>query len=153
MDSHVLIQEKANFWSLYTFIPYQSDCLTLDPLKLATFSPNNFTEDINLSVQDLYPEKFNDLNNCPLYVAPSYLEPYIVRLNTTDEHGESQYTGLEFDIITHISKALNFKIVFKRLAIWQIGGGHGMAFDNGTVTDNLAMVNFCTFNLFIDSIK
>lgn len=142
MDSHVLIEEKTNLWSLYTFIPYQSDCLTLDSLKLATFTPNNFTADINLSEQDLFPEKLNNMNNCPLYIAPSYLDPYIVLLNTTDEHGQPQYSGLEFNIITQISKELNFKIVFKRAAIWTIGAGHGMVFDNGTVTDNLALVIF-----------
>lgn len=138
MDSHVLIEEKPNIWSLYTFFPYQNDCLTLKILKVAIFTPYNFTVKLNVSLENLYPEKLRNLNNCSFYVAPAFIEPFVsYRRNSRLPDVESQFDGIDINIIKHISKALNFKIVFKRS---EYGTGHGQIFENGTVTENLALV-------------
>lgn len=138
MDSHVLIQKQSNIWSLYTFFPYQNDCSTLKISNVAIFTPYNFTVNLNVSLEKLYPEKLRNLNNCSFYVAPSFIEPFVrYRRNSRFSDVVSQFDGIDINIIKHISKALNFQIVFKRS---DYGTGHGQMFENGTVTENLALV-------------
>lgn len=143
MDSHVLIQEKLNIWSLFTFIPYRRDCYSLEYLRISTFTSSNFTDQMTASMEELYPEKLKDLNQCPLYVATSLIDPFVIPHNGSD--GETQFSGIDIDIITEISKALNFKIVYKQSIIYT---GHGVIFENGTATENLALVSIFFWSQF-----
>lgn len=141
--SHVLIQEQPYFWSMYAFMPYQRDCFTLDPVAVAIFTPQNFTSNMNATVDELFPMKLNDFRNCPLYIAPSFLKPFIFVQNDSD--GNPQYRGIDINIVNYISKALNFAIIYKRTSN---SPGHGSLLPNGTLTDNIALVSwsiYCTF--------
>lgn len=136
LHSHVLIQNEPHFWSMYTFMPYQRDCFTLHPLKIATFTPLNFTDHINASLDELFPEKLSNFRKCPLYIALSILKPYAYVQNSSD--GKPQYRGIDISILQHISKALNFDIIYKRASN---SAGHGNIFSNGTLTQNVALVS------------
>lgn len=138
LDSHVLIHEQPYFWSMFTFMPYQRDCFSLDPVKLAAFSPSNFTNKMNVSLKELYPEKLGNFRKCQLYIAPSLLKPYTYMQN--DSHGKPQYKGIDINILEHVSKALNFEIVYKR-SCSNARAGHGHIFANGTMTENIALVS------------
>lgn len=140
LDSHVLIQEQPYYWSMFTFMPYQRDCFSLDPVKVATFTPSNFTNNMNVSLRELYPEKLGNFRNCQLYIAPSLLKPYTYMQN--DSHGNPQYKGIDINILEHVSKALNFEIVYKRSPNCSNSrAGHGHIFANGTMTENIALVS------------
>lgn len=139
LNAHVLIQEEPHIWSMFTFMPFQSNCFSLDPLKVATFTPLNFTDDINATLSELLPEKLFDFQDCPLYVAPSLLEPYVFIRKRSD--GTSQYKGIDISILKHISKALNFSIIYKRASN---ASGHGIIFPNGTLTENIGLVSRLT---------
>lgn len=104
INSHVLVQDKDKIWTLYTFMPYQSDCFTLSPLKIATFTPLNYTKNIVLSFKELYPSKLKNFNNCPLFIAISNSKPYIIIQN---------YSARNVKIINEITKRLNMSIVQK----------------------------------------
>lgn len=140
LDSHVLIQEQPYFWSMFTFMPYQRDCFSLDPVKVATFTPENFTNNMNVSLEKLYPEKLGNFRKCQLYIAPSLLKPYTYIQN--DSHGKPQYRGIDINILEHVSKALNFVIVYKRSPNCSNSrAGHGYISANGSMTDNIALVS------------
>lgn len=111
LDSHVLIQEEEKSWSLHTFLPYQNDCFALTHLKLITFTPFNISGAITLSFQSLYPLKLKNFHKCPLYVAITISNPFIISHNTSD--GMYRFEGIDTLIIEQISKVLNFTIVYK----------------------------------------
>lgn len=134
--SHVLIQEQPQFWSMFTFMPFQRDCFTLAPVKVASFTPLNFTKNMNASVRELFPQKLNNFRKCPLYVAPSFLKPYLFVQNDSD--GRPHYRGIDINILNHVAKALNFDIIYKRASN---SSGHGSQLPDGTLTDNIALVS------------
>lgn len=146
LNSHVLIQEQPNYWSIYTFMPYQRDCIALDAVRIATFTPMNFTNNISATFDEMFPEKLNDFYKCPLYVATALLEPFASLTNGSD--GKPQFKGIDIEILKHISRALNFGIIYERATN---SAGHGFIHTNGTFTENLALVRFFLRFFFLQS--
>ena len=141
LNAHVLIQEQPDIWSMYTFMPYQRDCYSLDPLKVATFTPQNFSKNINASLQELYPEKLDDFHNCSVNVAIALLEPFTYIRNDPD--GTPQFRGIDTAILRHVARARNFSLIFKRSST--NSSGHGSISLNGTLTGNIALVSCLSF--------
>lgn len=136
VNSHVLIQDEIDFWSLYTFMPYQKDCFNLSHIKMISFSTHsNFDDDMTIHTEDLYPEKLKNFNKCSIYIAASIVNPFLFPRNKSDEN--HIYKGIDIDIITQIAKSLNFSIEYKYSFD---GTGHGIIFPNGSVTGNLGLV-------------
>lgn len=135
LNSNVLCQDEHGIWSLYIFMPYQNDCSTLSYLKLASFTMQNFTKNMSLTIEELFPSKLNNFQNCTLLVAPSMVDPFVVQRIALDVR--HQYRGIDIKIIKQISKALNFVIEFVQS---QDRSGHGVIHRNGTVTGNLGLV-------------
>lgn len=135
ITSQVLSRVTAELWSLSTFIPYQSDCFELSELKITSFTSLNYTENMNVSMMQLFPRKLNDFNQCPLHIAVSTVDPLVFAYNTSD--GKIQYKGIDINIITQISKMLNFNIIFIRTTD---GNNNGVVYSNGTVTGNMKLV-------------
>lgn len=133
VNAHVLTQNEHDVWSLLTFVPYRSDCTKLDHIRVTTFTPLNFTTDINSSMKIFYPEKLKNFNQCPLIVAATQSSVYVIRTTSNDI---DQYKGIDINIITQIAKKLNFRIVYKRTE------KHGDIFDNGTLTGSTQLVAF-----------
>lgn len=131
INVHVLIQNEFDIWSLVTFFPYRSDCTKLDHIRVATFTPMNFTEHINISIKNLYPEKLKNFNNCSIFVAPTESAVFVMR---DTSNGIDEYRGVDIDIIKQIGKTLNFGIEYKRT------DKHGDFFDNGTLTGSIQLV-------------
>lgn len=131
INVHVLIQNELDTWSLVTFSPYRSNCTKLDHIRVATFTQMNFTEHINVSIKNLYPEKLKNFNKCSLFVAATQSSVFVMR-NTLN--GIDQYSGIDIDIIKQIGKTLNFGIEYKRT------DKHGELFDNGTLTGSIQLV-------------
>lgn len=135
IDSHVLIQDQLQFWTLYAFEPYQEDCFTLAAMKFESFTPLNFTENMTLPKEDIFPEKLKNLHRCPLNIATSLSDPFVILHNTSDVN--TRYQGVDINIVKQISKILNLNPVFMNLSD---GTGHGIIFPNRTVTGNLKLV-------------
>lgn len=131
INAHVLTPNEFGIWSLDTFFPYRSDCTELDHIRIASFTPMNFTKNINLSMKKLYPKKLKNFNRCPLFVAATKSSVYVIR-NT--ENGIDQYSGIDINIMDQIAKTLNFRIVYKPT------DKHGDVFENGTLTGSIKLV-------------
>lgn len=80
-----------------------------------------------------------NFHKCPWYIAPSLIKPFTYMQNDSD--GKPQYKGIDISILEHISKALNFDIVYKRSPNLNSRAGHGNIFPNGTMTENIALVS------------
>lgn len=111
MDSHVLIQDAIDTWSLYTFLPYQNNCVALTHLKIESFTSLNFSTHMILDINQVYPQKLRNFNGCPIYVAPTIFRPYFFVRKTSD--GNYSFDGIENTMIKHISKSLNFTVGYK----------------------------------------
>lgn len=135
MDSHVLCQDGNPFWSLYTFMPYQNDCITLSHHKMVTFTSKNYTNNMALSIKELYPQKMKSFNNCSLYIAIALNDPLSIPPNISN--GNFMYRGIDIEIVTQIAKTLNFDVQYVQS---NDGHGHGVIYPNGTVTENLKLV-------------
>lgn len=136
LASHVLIQAQPYVWSMYAYVPYQRDCFTLDPVIVAIFTPHNFTNNMNATIDELFPMRLNNFRNCPLYIAPSFLKPFLYMENNSI--GMPEYKGIDINILDHISKALNFSIIYKRESS---SSGHGSLLPNGSITDHMGLVS------------
>lgn len=130
INSNILISNRPDFWTIYTFMPYRIDCSTLSYEKLVSLTPSNFTE-MTLTMRELYPEKLINFNKCPLNVAIATLNPLVYRSNSS----ESGYTGIDINIIQQISELLNFSIVFKPSV-----EEHGNLYPNGSLTGAMGLV-------------
>lgn len=133
LDSNVLFRDENKFWSLYTFMPFQNDCLSLGIIKFTTFTPSNFTNNMTVPMDLLYRKKLKNFNNCPLYVGVSVAPALLYIGNTSND--QIQYRGLDIDVLNHISSILNFRIEYKLSP-----DGRGMIHPNGTVTGTLNLV-------------
>lgn len=71
INSQVLAKDASDTWSLSTFIPFQKHCISLAKLKIASFSTLNYTENMTVPAEKLFPKKLNDFNQCPLHIALS----------------------------------------------------------------------------------
>lgn len=116
-------------------MPFEKDCFELKHFLLTTFTPFNFTSNMTVTVEDLYPQKLENFRKCPVFVAVAIIDPLTYIRNTSD--GKIQYRGIDIGIMNQISRVLNFSIVYKRS---NGGSGHGIIFPNGTVTENLHSV-------------
>lgn len=137
IDSHVLApdNENADSWTLYTYLPYQTDCFSLTQIKVATFTPFNSTDNMTLSIDELYPSKLKSFFNCPLYYAPSNAAPFVIFRNDSDGH--HVFEGIDISLIQGIAKLLKFSVVYKCPSR---GTGHGVVLENGTAFGNMGLV-------------
>lgn len=116
-------------------MPYRRDCFAPESLKLVTFTPSNYTNHIDASLKQMFPQKLNDFHKCQLYIGLSLLHPYTYMQNESD--GTAQFKGIDISILNYISRALNFDVVYKRTSEL---AGHGAILPNGTLTENMALV-------------
>lgn len=65
---------------------------------------------MQLHINRVYPGKLSDFGGCPLYIAPSIFNPFVIILTSSD--GNYHIEGVDIKIINEISKALNFTIVY-----------------------------------------
>lgn len=143
INAHILIQNEPKFWTLYTFMPYQEDCSNLGAMKIESFTPFNYTENMTVPEDQLFPKKLNDFNRCPLKIATSLVDPFVILYNTSD--AKHRYSGIDINAVTGISKLLNFVAVYTKSSD---GTGHGIIFSNKSVTGNLKLVHILDISIF-----
>lgn len=135
MNSHILIKDESNTWTLNTFMPYQSGCQSLSHVKIASFTQNNIRNMLTLEIDQLYRKKLKNFHSCPVYVAISIVSPFTIFRNTSDRG--DQYQGIEVSIVNHIAKKFNFTVIYRRSAF---DTDNGVVLKNGTVTGNMGLV-------------
>lgn len=139
VNSHILCQNESNFWTLYTFMPYQSNCHQLTLLQMITFTPFNFTDYIPLSFEELYPAKLKNFNQCPLFYAPSTCGPYVYTKNTSDG---VKVDGIDVSYVKEIARQLQLSVVLM-LPKEKIG----IIFRNGSATGTFGSVKIVLYRI------
>lgn len=134
INSHVLTMDENQYWSIYTFFPYQTDCQSLTQLKVATFTPFNYSSSMALHINQLYPYKLI-FNMCPIYVAVQNNHPFSYGQNTSS--GDIQFEGIEVDLVNVASVPLNLSVIYK-LSFTEDAG---MTYENNTPTEPTVWVN------------
>lgn len=109
VNSHILIENEANIWTLNTFLPYENDCVRLTRVKIESFTAYNCSELMTLPIHKLYSKKLTNFKGCPLYSTTNIVVPYVIPKSTS--HDTQQFEGIEGVIVNQISESLNFTLV------------------------------------------
>lgn len=122
-----VFEDKKREIQVQTFMPFhEGKCFDTSPVNVKKFKDGNF----NGSLTILFPEKLHNLNNCPLRVSTSSTsEPFIFAF--FHENGSAHLSGRDIDLVTSLSKALNFKINFTYY------GPEGYFYENGSAKGTL----------------
>lgn len=105
-DFNCLFYNTNSSWSLETYIPYgNDDCTLLTHKIIAKFTPTNFTQVAEISLDDLYVPKLQNLRKCPINIAVFPCEPYV---SIKIQNGQRKLDGIEIKIIEAVADSLNF---------------------------------------------
>lgn len=135
INSHVLIQDATESWTLNTFSPHEHDCNALSHLKIQSFTKFNYSSSIELPVSQVYSQKWRDLNGCPLFISPFIISPHVDIVRTPN--GKYHYEGLDIEIIDAISKSLNFTAVYN---VAPMNAEHAIIAKNRTLQEVIDVV-------------
>lgn len=86
INANVMIQDQPQIWTLYTFMPYRNDCFNLEAMKIESFTSLNYTSNMTVQEEQLFPEKLNNFSQCPLHIATSYLNPFVICPSNDDKN-------------------------------------------------------------------
>lgn len=103
----ILVYSKNNSTtSIATFLPFQNQsCHTATFKIINEFKDDEFLEPID----EFFPQKFRDLGNCPLRFA-ACLDAIPCSFVKTLKNGTKVPGGSDVEVVTALSKQLNFKI-------------------------------------------
>lgn len=136
LDVNILIKDESlNLWSLHFYQPYNKNCNSFEIFKIDGFSSENYTNQLDMSINDLFPRKHFTFCKCSLYISTFSFEPFVIILEASN--GSITYDGIDIIIVNEISKTLNLIPTFKQQHT------RGMIFKNGSSTGALKMVIVC----------
>lgn len=135
LNVNVLVKhENVPLWSLFFYKPYAQSCHSIDVIKIETFSPNNYTVDLSVPFDNLFPSREFKFKNCPLFISTFSVEPYVIIQNS---NGSKTYHGVDVTIVNEIAKTLH--LIPKYLQPPD-GRNRGTIYKNGTATGAQKMV-------------
>lgn len=102
LDAVVMLSSSTGSLSFNGYLPFEDGC---NSFKRIEFGKWSHLDDIKLnhSFSEIFPQKANDLKQCPLYVAPFKMAPFTIPVNDS-------WTGLDVELLKLWSKSLNFSI-------------------------------------------
>lgn len=146
IHSNVLIQdEMTSMWELLTYLPYQNNCHSLKKQTISLFTASNYTNQLNIPLQKLYPLKMKNLHQCPIFVATFPIEPFVFVPSTSIQWWDSKeedFSGIEVTLINMIAEKLNFTANYFIPNTTEKGLARGNLYPNGTATGSYKAVNF-----------
>ncbi|XP_055300291.1 uncharacterized protein LOC129567447 [Sitodiplosis mosellana] len=132
MDVNILINDKiSTLWSLHFYKPYIRNCNSFEIFNINTFSPQNYTNDLDIPFNELFPRKQFTFSKCPLNISTFSFEPFVIIRDGSN--GSTLYDGVDVIIVSEISKTLSLQPTF-------IQRTRGMVYKNGSSTGALKMV-------------
>lgn len=103
-----------------TFLPFSDGiCDNTQPKVINTYQEDKFAN----SVESIFPEKFENLQNCSLVIAAYDEPPAIIRKSG------KELSGFDVEMVNEISKRLNF---FPKFEFSEGAEAWGSVLDNGT---------------------
>ena len=123
----LIYKDSHEHISIVTFFPFRSstDCSNTSAVIINEYFNESFTQDI----ENFFPNKLRNLQQCEIRVAVSdYKPPYIYRKTMPD--GTKKFFGRDYELIKTLAEALNFKLTLNPMLrnscvyeIQGIGGG------------------------------
>lgn len=123
---NIICMNSSGTIELITFFPFTKDsCRNIEPIKISIFNLKLLT----WTNKKFYPYKTKNLHKCSLKIgcAVGTGEPYT--LAREDSKGNIEVQGIEREIMTDVSKLLNFEPKFE-----MHGTFPGLLYENGTAT-------------------
>lgn len=103
-----IIFRKADLIQVMTFLPFDGSlCGSTTPKTINVYRNGSFRHDVN----SIYPDKFVNLRGCPLKI--STFEDIMSVTRTQKADGGFELTGFDIDLLSEMSKILNFKTIVK----------------------------------------
>lgn len=135
LNVNILIKtQDALMWSLYYYKPYIRNCHSVDVIQIESFSSKNFTNELNVKFDDLFPSRQFKFTKCPLFVSTFSFDPYVI-IRTSN--GSTTFDGIDVIIVREIAKTLNLVPIFMLAPDKK---NRGIIFPNGTATGAIKMV-------------
>lgn len=142
----IVLFENNDVVSLMSFKPFTStQCREPKPIIVNQFKDGNFL--INTDV--FFPKLFKNLFKCGLKVTASESMPSLMRTQHGD--GSYSYSGYDYELISLLSKLMNFEI---ELEFTSKSKSYGQIFENGSSTGTIKKLmdgeaDFIVGNLFL----
>jgi Ligated ion channel L-glutamate- and glycine-binding site len=129
-----LVYEEKETVKVFTFMPFEGlKCGDTTPKLIGEF--HNGTFQFHKSIESVFPEKFKNLQDCPINVA-TFEDPLSV-IKTNNLDGTYSLSGFDMDLIDELSKILNFK----KNIVFTVGKSpYGHVYPNGSVDGALGEV-------------
>lgn len=141
----IVLFENKDAVSLMSFTPFtSSDCRVSKPIIVNQMKDGQF-----LNTDLFFHKKFKNLFNCGVKIAASESTPSI--MGTKHSDGSYSYRGYDYELISLLSKLMNFKI---ELDFTSKTGSWGEIFENGSSTGTIKKLmdgeaDFIVGNLFL----
>lgn len=136
LDVDVLIKNSnTSNWSIYFYKPYVQHCHSFEIVKVDTFSPENFTNGLNMSSANLYAPREFKFPHCWLYVSTFSFEPFVIIRNESNRF--VTYDGIDVKLVNEICKKLKLVPMYIQPPDKK---NRGKVFKNGTATGAIKMV-------------
>lgn len=133
---NVLIKsENSSVWTLYFYKPFTRNCNSFDIIEIGSFSPANYSKDLDVPLKNIFPPKLFKFHNCPLFISSFPFEPFIIIEN--ELNGTITHDGIDVIIVNEISKTLNLVPIYVQPTD---GENRGSIYPNGTTTGAIKMV-------------
>ena len=141
----IVLFEDKDVVSLMSFTPFtSSDCRVSLPIIV-----NQMKDGLFLNTDVFFHKKFKNLFNCGVKIAASESTPSL--MGTKHSDGSYSYRGYDYELISLLSKLMNFKI---ELDFTSKTGSWGEIFENGSSTGTIKKLmdgeaDFIVGNLFL----
>ena len=109
----VIYEDLHKRLQIFTFFPFRSstDCSNTTSVLINEFVNGSFTQ----GIENIFPRKMINLQQCEVKVATSDRKPpYIFK--RTSQSGNEKFFGRDFELLSALSKNLNFKVNFTLLS-------------------------------------
>ena len=141
----IVLFEDKDVVSLMSFKPFSSlKCGTSEPMIVNQMKDGKF-----LKADVYFQKKFKNLFNCGVKIAASESIPSL--MGTKHHDGSFSYRGYDYELISLLSKLMNFKI---EMDFTSTIGSWGAIFENGSSTGTIKTLmdgkaDFIVGNLFL----
>lgn len=96
----VMTSPSTGSITLNGYLPYEDDCVSLKRVDLGQWTYDHEIN-FNRSFEEIFPAKADDMKQCPLFVAPFTMQPFVIQ-------AANNWFGLDIFLLGLISKYLNF---------------------------------------------
>lgn len=115
LHCNVMVQNKKGEVLIYTYFPFKDQqCFQTQPQLINEFKNGRFINSV------IFPDKLKNLHCCPLKVTTWIVPPFVINKASKllfDKPTSSHLSGFEMNILTAISRVMNFTLNINVISI------------------------------------